>query len=85
MRDPTRGSVRAPVPIIFPMVWDPGARPAWVRHAIAGEGGPIYGAAAEPFDLDQLRAAARARAGLATERARFADCQDYFAVPSEDV
>ena len=58
------GPVHAPVPIIFPMVWDPGARPAWVRHTIAGEGGPMYEAAAQPFDLDQLLAEARARAGL---------------------
>ena len=45
-------------------VWDPGARPAWVQHAIDGEGGPIYEAAAQPFDLDQLLAEARARSGL---------------------
>ena len=46
------------------MVWDPGTRPAWVQHAIDGEGGPVYEAAAQPFDLDQLLAEAQARAGL---------------------
>jgi len=46
------------------MVWDPGERPAWVRHAIDGEGGPVFEAAAQPFDVDQLLAEAQARAGL---------------------
>src|SRR5690348_1666269 len=46
------------------MVWDPGARPAWVRHALDGEGGPVFEAATQPFDVDQLLAEAQARAGL---------------------
>jgi hypothetical protein len=45
------------------MQWDPGDRPAWVRHAIEGEGGPEYALAAEPFDAEQLVAEARFRAG----------------------
>ncbi len=45
------------------MEWDPGERPAWVRHAIAGEGGPQYAVAAEPFDADELVAEAALRAG----------------------
>jgi hypothetical protein len=45
------------------MQWDPGVRPAWVRHAIDGEGGPEYALAAEPFDAEQLVAEAALRAG----------------------
>src|SRR6476661_7224374 len=50
--------------MVSSMVWDPGSRPAWVQHAIDGEGGPVYEAATQPFDLDQLLAEAQARAGL---------------------
>lgn len=45
------------------MRWDPGERPAWVRHAIDGEGGPEYALAAEPLDAQQLVAEAALRAG----------------------
>jgi hypothetical protein len=45
------------------MEWDPGERPAWVRHAIDGEGGPEYALAAERFDAAQLVAEATLRAG----------------------
>ncbi len=45
------------------MDWDPGERPAWVRHAIDGEGGPEYALAAEPFDAAELVAEASLRVG----------------------
>ena len=43
--------------------WVPGERPAWVRHALAGEGGPVYALADQPFDPEQLEAEALLRAG----------------------
>jgi hypothetical protein len=46
------------------MTWDPGPRPAWVQHAIDGEGGPVYELAATPLVVDELLAEARVRAGL---------------------
>ena len=46
------------------MTWDPGPRPAWVQHAIDGEGGPVYELAAAPLVVDHLLAEARVRAGL---------------------
>ena len=46
-----------------PMPWDPGERPAWVQHAIDGDGGPEYALAAEPLDADELVAEAAFRAG----------------------
>jgi Sulfotransferase family len=45
------------------MTWNPGPRPAWVQHAIDGEGGPVYDRAKVPFDVDELVAEARLRAG----------------------
>ncbi len=45
------------------MPWDPGERPAWVQHAIDGDGGPEYALAAEPLDADELVAEAAFRAG----------------------
>ena len=46
------------------MSWDPGPRPAWVRHALDGEGGPELAFAAERLDADQLVDEARLRAGV---------------------
>lgn len=46
------------------MTWDPGPRPAWVQHAIDGEGGPVYELAARPLVADELLAEAALRAGL---------------------
>ncbi|MCU1368779.1 MAG: hypothetical protein JWN39_4418 [Ilumatobacteraceae bacterium] len=46
------------------MSWEPGPRPAWVQHAIDGEGGPVYALAAQPLVVDELLAEARVRAGL---------------------
>lgn len=46
------------------MSWEPGPRPAWVQHAIDGEGGPVYALAALPLVVDELLAEARVRAGL---------------------
>lgn len=43
--------------------WVPGPRPAWVQHALDGEGGPVYALADEPFDPDALVAEACLRAG----------------------
>jgi hypothetical protein len=43
--------------------WDPEPRPAWVRHALAGEAGPDLAAAKEPLDADQLVEEAVFRAG----------------------
>jgi hypothetical protein len=45
------------------MSWEPPPRPAWVRHALAGEAGPELAFAAEPFDADQLVEEACLRAG----------------------
>jgi hypothetical protein len=45
------------------MSWEPPPRPAWVRHALAGEGGPELACAFEPFDADQLVEEACLRAG----------------------
>jgi sulfotransferase family protein len=45
------------------MSWDPGPRPAWVRHALDGEGGPELAFAAERLDANQLVDEARLRAG----------------------
>jgi len=45
--------------------WDPGPRPAWVAHALAGEGGPIYDLAGRPFDAAELLEEATLRAGTA--------------------
>ena len=42
---------------------DPRDRPAWVRHALAGEGGPVYDVARRPFEPDDLEAESRIRAG----------------------
>ncbi len=42
---------------------EPQDRPAWVRHALAGEGGPVYDVARRPFEPDDLEAEARIRAG----------------------
>jgi hypothetical protein len=41
-----------------------GERPAWVRHALAGEGGPVYDHAARPFVGEELMAEAVLRAGV---------------------
>ena len=38
-------------------------RPAWVQHALAGEGGPVYDGAERPFDPDDLECEASIRAG----------------------
>ena len=46
------------------MSWEPGPRPAWVQHAIYGEGGPVYALAAQHLAVDELLAEARVRAGL---------------------
>ena len=46
------------------MSWEPGPRPAWVQHAIDGEGGPMYEMAARPLVVQELLAEARVRAGL---------------------
>ncbi|MBX6390134.1 MAG: sulfotransferase [Frankia sp.] len=46
------------------MAWSGGARPAWVRHAIAGEGGPRYHAAARPLVPAELMAEAELVTGL---------------------
>ena len=46
------------------MSWEPGPRPAWVQHAIAGEGGPVYALAMQPLVVEELLAEARVRAGL---------------------
>jgi hypothetical protein len=46
------------------VTWSPGDRPAWVQHLMAGEGGPLYTEAAEPFDTDRLVAEAMALTGL---------------------
>ena len=45
------------------MSWEPGPRPAWVQHAIGGEGGPVYSMASQPLVVDELLAEARLRAG----------------------
>lgn len=45
------------------MSWEPGGRPAWVQHAIDGEGGPEFDIATRPFDAEQLVAEAVFRAG----------------------
>ena len=45
------------------MSWHPEPRPAWVRHALAGEGGPELAAGHDPLDADQLVDEARFRAG----------------------
>ena len=45
------------------MAWDPGERPAWVQHVLAGEGGPEYARAAEPFDVVAIVDEACFRAG----------------------
>jgi hypothetical protein len=47
-------------------------RPAWVRHALAGEGGPIYDVARRRFEPDDLEAEARMRAG----------CDDFGGTPT---
>lgn len=44
--------------------WTPGERPAWVRHVLAGEGGPIYEPARRRFEPDQLLAEAASTTGL---------------------
>lgn len=44
--------------------WTPGVRPAWVRHVLAGEGGPIYEPARRRFEPDQLQAEAASVTGL---------------------
>ena len=46
------------------MAWSPGERPAWVRHVMAGEGGPLYAEAGEPFDAARLVDEARTLSGL---------------------
>src|SRR4051812_34542752 len=46
------------------MGWEPGPRPAWVQHAIDGEGGPVYALATRPLVVDELLAEARVRAGV---------------------
>jgi hypothetical protein len=43
--------------------WEPGPRPAWVQHAIDGEGGPELAIAAAPFDAAQLVGEAVFRSG----------------------
>jgi hypothetical protein len=43
--------------------WQPGPRPAWVRHALAGEGAPELASARRPLDADELVAEATFRAG----------------------
>ncbi len=45
------------------MTWDPGPRPAWVQHAIEGEGGPVYSTAMRPLVVEELLAEAVLRAG----------------------
>ncbi len=45
------------------MPWDPGPRPPWVAHALAGEGGPLYEAGARRFEPADLLAEAALRAG----------------------
>ncbi|TZG27726.1 sulfotransferase family protein [Sphingomonas montanisoli] len=46
------------------MTWDPGARPAWVQHAIDGEGGPLYAISRQPLVVGDLLAEAELTTGL---------------------
>jgi hypothetical protein len=43
--------------------WAPGERPAWVRHALAGEGGPLFERGRQRFVAEELMAEAVLRAG----------------------
>ena len=45
------------------MAWEPGPRPLWVQHVLAGEGGPVFDAAAAPLVVDDLLGEATVRAG----------------------
>ena len=45
------------------MSWQPSPRPAWVRHALDGDGGPELAAGSEVFDAEQLVDEAGFRAG----------------------
>ncbi|MCU1395869.1 MAG: hypothetical protein JWM34_4297 [Ilumatobacteraceae bacterium] len=59
------------------MSWEPGARPAWVQHAIDGEGGPVYALAAQPLVVDELLAEAQVRAGLTDRNAEIWGNDDF--------
>jgi hypothetical protein len=66
------------------MSWDPGPRPAWVRHALDGEGGPELAFAAEPFDAEQLVDEARLRAGADLGDASYREPLDVLVRSIED-